>query len=75
MVEHEHIDSMAAAALAQHLPQQLHGADQLRDMIVDDIRTALRRHDLGHAKELITPLCHFIGKHKAKLIAVRNRGR
>ncbi len=66
---------MAAATLAQHLLQQPHGADQVRDMIVDDIRAALRRHDLRHAKELVAALRHFIGEHKAELIAAPHRGR
>ena len=75
VAEHEHIDDMAAATLAQYLLQQPRGADQLRDMIVDDIRAALRRHDFGHAKELVAALRHFIGEHKAELVAAPHRGR
>jgi hypothetical protein len=69
IAEHEHLDDIAAAALAQHLLHQPHGAGQLRDMIVDDLRAALKRHDLAHAKELVATLRHFISEHKAELSA------
>jgi hypothetical protein len=73
IAEHEHIDDITAAALAQQLLQQPYGADRLRDMIVDDIRAALKRHDRQHAKELVLALRHFIGEHKAELVAVTQR--
>jgi aryl-alcohol dehydrogenase-like predicted oxidoreductase len=75
IAEHEHIDDMAAAALAQQLLQQPHGANRLRDMIVDDIRAARQRHDLRHAKELVRALRHFIGEHQAELMTIAQRSR
>jgi hypothetical protein len=69
IAEHEHIDDIAAAALAQCLLVQPRGAVQLRTMIMDNLREALRRHDLNHAKELVATLTHFISEHKAELIA------
>jgi DNA repair protein RadC len=40
IAEHEHVPEMAATALAQYLLKQEHGIDQIRDMIVHDIRQA-----------------------------------
>ena len=43
IAEHEHIPEIAAAALAQYLLCQDHGAERTRDMLKDDIRAALAR--------------------------------
>jgi hypothetical protein len=43
IAEHEHLPEIAAAALAQYLLSQEHGADRVRALIVDDIRQAHRR--------------------------------
>ena len=40
IAEHEHVPEMAATALAQYLLKQEHGIEQIRDMIVHDIRQA-----------------------------------
>ena len=45
IAEHEHVPEMAATALAQYLLKQEHGIDQIRDMIVHDIRQAQQRQD------------------------------
>ena len=67
IAEHEHIDPMTAAALAQCLLHQPHGADQVREMIVDDVRAALKRRDVRHAKELVVALHHFDSEHEREL--------
>jgi hypothetical protein len=39
--EHEHIPTIAAAALADYLLKQPHGGEKIRAMIIDDIHEAL----------------------------------
>ena len=45
IAEHEHVPEIVATALAQYLLKQEHGIDQIRDMIVHDIRQAQQRQD------------------------------
>jgi S-ribosylhomocysteine lyase LuxS involved in autoinducer biosynthesis len=63
IAEHEHIPDVAAAALGDYLIHQVHGAERVRDMIVDDIRTAIERQDRGHASSLYMALQHFLTEH------------
>lgn len=63
LAEHEHVPEIVAAGLASKLLKQRHGADKVRTMIVEDIRTALRRGDHRHAQELFAALRHFLGEH------------
>lgn len=63
LAEHEHMPVMAATALAEHLLGQEHGAEKIRDMIVDDIRQALSRNDHTHADELRMTLRRFLEGH------------
>ena len=65
--EHEHMDDVAAAALAHYLLHQEGGADKIKSMIVDDLRAALKRHDRRHAKELFVALRHFVTEHHDQL--------
>lgn len=57
--EHEHLPDVAAAALAAYLLHRNHGLDQIRDMIVDDIKLALEQNRRAHANELLMALRHF----------------
>jgi hypothetical protein len=61
--EHQHIPEMAAAALGNYLLNNENGPEQIRDMIRDDIRAALTRHDKDHARELLMALRSFISVH------------
>ena len=63
IAEHEHIPEIAATALAHYLLCQEHGAEQIRDMLRDDIRAALTRNDRDHARELVMALRHFLSAH------------
>ena len=63
IAEHEHIPEIAAAALAQYLLRQEHGAETIRDMLRDDIRAALARNDRDHARDLYMALRHFLSCH------------
>ena len=40
IAEHEHLPEVAATALAQYLLSREHGSEDIRDMIVEDIRQA-----------------------------------
>ena len=63
IAEHEHIPEVAAAALAEYLLDRPKGADQIRNMICEDIRAALDRGDTNHAAELVSALRHFLERH------------
>jgi hypothetical protein len=63
IAEHEHIPEIAAAALAQYLLCQDHGAERIRDILRDDIRAAIARGDRAHARELFMALRHFLSAH------------
>jgi hypothetical protein len=73
IAEHEHMDDIGAAALAQHLMSEPGGPDRIRRMIVDDVRGALKRHDRAHAHELLRALRHFVALHKEELSSGRNQ--
>lgn len=63
IAEHEHVPEVAAAILGQYLLHQKHGAERVRDMLVDDIRIALRENHKAHAAELLGALRHFMSDH------------
>jgi DNA repair protein RadC len=63
IAEHEHVPEMAATALAQYLLKQEHGIDQIRDMIIHDIRQAQQRQDTQHILVLLHVLHHFLKAH------------
>ncbi len=63
LAEHEHIPEIAAAALAEYLLKQRRGSEKIHEMIVEDIRAALRRGDREHAHELFDALRHFLANH------------
>jgi hypothetical protein len=43
-------------------------------MIVDDLRTAVKRHDAAHPRELFMALRHFLAQHRQGLAAPARRG-
>lgn len=63
IAEHEHVPEIVAAGLASDLLCRGNGCDKIEDMIRDDIREALRRQDIGHARELLAVLTHFARSH------------
>lgn len=74
IAEHEHVPEMAAAALAEYLLKQRHGAEKIHKMIVEDIRDALQRGDRDHARELFAALRHFLATHPERRDKVLDRG-
>ena len=63
IAEHEHIADPLAAALGASLLQTEHGSERLRGIFEDDIRTAVRRHDIPHARHLVSTLRQFLHEH------------
>ena len=63
IAEHEHVPEMASAAMARYLLKKPGGAEQIRDMMRDDIHAALSRSDKDHASELLIVLRHFLATH------------
>ena len=63
IAEHEHIPEVAAAALAQYHLSREYGAEVLRDMIVEDIRSAQGHADKEHVQTLLHVLHHFLRDH------------
>lgn len=61
--EHEHVEGVAAAALADYLMHLPKGPQEVNRMICDDIRAALHRDDVDHARTLFAALRHFIADH------------
>ena len=73
IAEHEHTPEIVAAALAQYLLHEPSGAAKIRDMISDDLRAALKRHDKPHAAKLLAVLQRFLASHRDEL-ATRKAG-
>ena len=63
IAEHEHLPEIAATALAQYLLSQRHGSEKVRDMIVDDIRSAQAARDKQKVLILLHVLHHFLRTH------------
>lgn len=63
IAEHEHIPEVTAAALAQYLLSQPHGAEKIRDMIIDDLRKARSCNDSNRVREFALVLRHFLEAH------------
>jgi hypothetical protein len=63
VAEHEHLPEIAATALAQYLLSEEHGAEKIRDMIVDDVRQAQNSGDKKHVLTLLHVLHHFLNTH------------
>jgi hypothetical protein len=63
IAEHERLPVIASAALAQYLLCQERGTGTVRDMIVDNIRSAQRRGDREHILTLLHVLHHFLKSH------------
>ena len=63
IAEHEHLGDVAASALAHYLLHMEHGAERIRTMILDDIRSALRDGRTAHAGDLMAALRHFLAEH------------
>jgi hypothetical protein len=61
--EHEHVEGVAAATLADYLMHLRKGPQEVNRMICEDIRAALHRDDVEHARKLFAALKHFMATH------------
>jgi len=63
IAEHEHIPEIVAAGMAHYLLHSAHGSEKIRDMIIDDVRSAQSRGDRTHVQQLLHVLHHFLRSH------------
>ena len=63
VAEHEGLPDLNAAALANYMLHVHHGPQKVNRMISEDIRAALHRDDVAHARDLFVVLQHFIAAH------------
>ena len=63
VMEHEHLPAMVAAEFGCYLVHSAEGVPLLKRMILEDIETARRRGDWGHAMKLRLVLRHFVQTH------------
>lgn len=61
--EHEHLSTYDATILGEYLMHARHGAQEVHNMICDDIRSALHADDVHHARELFAVLRSFLAQH------------
>lgn len=63
IAEHENVPEMVAVELGSYLVHTPGGERRIKRMIVDDIRHARDRGDLGRAATLKMVLRHFVQTH------------
>jgi hypothetical protein len=63
VAEHEGLPDVSATTLADYMMHARHGPQAVLRMISEDIRAALRRDDVAHARDLYAVLRHFAATH------------
>ena len=63
IAEHEHVAEPVAVVLGSCLLQSDRGCEELRDMLMDNLRTAVRQHNVPHARQVVSTLRHFLHAH------------
>lgn len=63
IAQHKHLPEIEAAALAQYLLRGDRGTQMIRDMIMDDIRSAQREGDRAQVLSLLHVLHHYLRQH------------
>ena len=63
VAEHEHVEGVNAAALADYMMHQHKGPQHVQQIICEDIREALHADDVPKAKELFVVLRHYMSEH------------
>ena len=64
IADHEHIPEVVAASLASYMLSLENGAEDVRNMIVDNIRQAQRHGDRKNVLKLLHVLHHFLRAHR-----------
>ena len=67
IAEHEHLSQVEAAEIGDYLMHIHHGPQKVQAMICDDIRDALHKRDLAHARALYQTLHEFVALHPEAL--------
>ena len=60
IAEHEALPDVNAAAMADYLLHLAKGPQRIQQMICEDIRAALHRDDVAHARDLYAVLHRFM---------------
>lgn len=63
IAEHEHIDEINAAALAEALMSRRDGPQRIRGMMRENLRHAIAHGRRKHAREVLATLRHFTHEH------------
>ena len=63
IAEHEHTTGVLAAGMVEYLMHKHGGPQAINRMICEDIRAALNKDDVAHARVLYATLKHFIATH------------
>ena len=63
IAEHEHVPEVVDAPLGQYLLNHEHGLERIRDMLLDDIRAAVRGGNAKHAAELFSALRQLLATY------------
>ncbi|WP_288939872.1 hypothetical protein [uncultured Roseovarius sp.] len=63
VAEHEHLPPLSASVLGDYMMHLPKGPQQVQQMICEDIRAALHRDDLSHARDLYVVLHRFLQDH------------
>ena len=68
IAEHEHVPEMIALELGNYLLRSPTGEACIKGIILDDIRQAQERGDLGHVAKLKMVLRHFTETHRPQAV-------
>jgi hypothetical protein len=60
IAEHEHISDFDAALMGDYMMHTHYGPQKVHEMLCDDIRDALHKDNLAHARELFAVLRGFL---------------
>ncbi len=63
LAEHEHLAELDATLMGDYLMHVHRGPQHVHEMICDDIRAALHRDDLPHARRLFAVLRGFLTEY------------
>lgn len=74
IAEHEHLPQIAAAAFAQYLLRQPRGSEEIRNIIIEDVRKAQGRGDREHVRTLLHVPHHFLKSHPEAVRPARRCG-
>ena len=63
IAEHEHSTAYDAALMGDYLMHVHHGPQRVHEMLCEDIRAALHKDNVPHARELFAVLRGFLAEH------------